>query len=139
MSPRKVRLLVDMVRGKKVGEAISQLTLTKKHAARPVQKLIESAVANARHNHNMAEETLVVKAAFVDEGKTLYRWMPRAFGRATPIRKRTSHITVVIEGDATQKEEKQHTVEKVEAKKESRAPKKKVAVRKKKASDKTES
>lgn len=113
MTPRKMRLLVDMVRGMTVQEALAQLSFSKKHAATPVKKLLESAVANAQHNHNLKEETLVIKTAFVNEGATLYRWMPRAMGRATPIRKRTSHITVVLEGEVG---EAKKATKKVEAK-----------------------
>ncbi|MBP9760636.1 MAG: 50S ribosomal protein L22 [Candidatus Magasanikbacteria bacterium] len=99
MSPRKVRLLVDMVRGMKAVDAVVQLTYSKKSAAKPVKKLIESAMANAEHNHKIEKSTLVVKRAFVNEGDALKRWMPRAMGRATPLRKRASHITVILEGD----------------------------------------
>lgn len=104
MSPRKVRLLVDMVRGMKAVDAVVQLTYSKKSAAKPVKKLIESAMANAEHNHKIEKSTLVVKRAFVNEGDALKRWMPRAMGRATPLRKRASHITVVLEGDATEEQ-----------------------------------
>jgi len=99
ISPRKVRLVVDLVRGLSVQEAVLQLQFSKKHAAIPIRKLIESCTANAAHNHNITKDSLKVKTIFVDEGKTLYRWMPRAFGRATPLRKRTCHITVMLEGD----------------------------------------
>ncbi len=105
MSPRKVRLLIDLVRGLSVDKALNQLQFSKKHAARPVRKLIESAVANAVHNDQIDSSTLVVKIAFVDGGAILYRWMPRAFGRATKIRKRTSHITIILEGDIVEKKQ----------------------------------
>lgn len=123
VAPRKVRLLIDMVRGKHVEDAILQLKLSKKSAAIPVRKLIESAIANATHNHKMKKETLVVKTAFVDEGMTLKRWMPRAFGRATPIRKRTSHVTIVLEGsveEETKKKETKKTAPKADVKKETK-------------------
>lgn len=100
MSPRKVRLLIDAIRGKKIADALTFLRFSKKDAARPVLKLLESAAANADHNHAILKETLVVKEAFADGGPTLHRSMPRAFGRASEIRKRTSHITIVLEGDA---------------------------------------
>ena len=121
VAPRKVRLLINMVRGMQVEDALLQLTLSKKAAAIPVRKLIESAIANAIHNHKMQRETLVVKTAFVDEGMTLKRWMPRAFGRATPIRKRTSHVTITLEGDVAEekkapaKKKKEEKIEKKEA------------------------
>ncbi|PIT86173.1 MAG: 50S ribosomal protein L22 [Candidatus Magasanikbacteria bacterium CG10_big_fil_rev_8_21_14_0_10_43_6] len=124
IAPRKVRLLIDMVRGKHVEEAILQLKLSKKSAAIPLRKLLESAVANAKHNHKIEKETLIVKTAFVDGGVTLKRWMPRAFGRATPIRKRSSHITVILEGDvaeaAPKVAKKEDVVAKVAPKKETK-------------------
>ncbi|MCB9798345.1 50S ribosomal protein L22 [Candidatus Nomurabacteria bacterium] len=112
VSPRKVRLVVDLVRGMKVRDALVQLQFSKKHAALPVKKLIESAVANAAHNHSINLDTLVISEIRVDEGKTLYRWMPRAMGRATPLRKRMCHISVTVSGQAEEK------------KKEAKAPKK---------------
>jgi large subunit ribosomal protein L22 len=116
MGPRKVRLVVDLIRSKRVDEALNQLRFSRKHATRPIKKLLESAIANAIHNHELKEDTLVVKEAFVDEGKTLYRWMPRAFGRATPIRKRMSHITLILEGEKVEKTEKTKTEEKTSKK-----------------------
>jgi len=100
VAPRKVRLLIDLVRGMKVEDAINQLQFSKKEASGSVLKLLNSAIANALHNHGMKKDTLVIKTAFVDGGKTLHRWIPRAMGRATPIRKRTSHITIILEGEA---------------------------------------
>ena len=96
MSPRKVRLVVDLVRGKPVEEALNILTFSPKAAARPVVKLLKSAVANADSKGEMDVDRLFIKTAFVDEGPTWRRWLPRAMGRATRIRKRTSHITVVL-------------------------------------------
>lgn len=103
MSPRKVRLLTDLIKGKSVQDALLQLALQAKDAARPVKKLLESAVANAEHNHAMEQGTLVVKNAFVDAGATLKRFTPRAFGRASAIHKRTSHVTIVLEGEVDEK------------------------------------
>lgn len=100
ISPRKVRLLADLVRGKSVGQAKEQLMVSKKHAAEPMIKLIDSAVANAVHNHMMQPETLKVQTVFVNEGPTMKRWMPKAMGRATRINKRTSHVTIVLAGTA---------------------------------------
>lgn len=99
MTPRKVRLVVDLIRGRLVQDAMTQLQFSTKHAARPVLKLLQSAVANAANNHQLKKETLRISVAFVDAGTTLHRWMPRAMGRATPIRKRSSHITLVLTGD----------------------------------------
>ncbi len=99
IAPRKVRLLADLIRGMHVAEALVQLKFSKKHAAKNMSVLLRSAVANAEHNADIDIDTLVVKEAYVNGGPILYRWMPRAFGRATKIRKRTSHITLVVEGD----------------------------------------
>jgi len=96
ISSRKVKLVIDLVRGKTVGEAFSILALTPKAASPVVSKLIRSAVANAEHNYNMDVEKLYVKEIFVGEGPTLKRFRPRAQGRATQILKRTSHITAVV-------------------------------------------
>ena len=97
MSPRKVRLVCDIVRGMDVEEALNQLQFTNKRAVKPLVKLINSAVANALHNHEIEKNNLFIDELKVDEGPTLSRWMPRAFGRATPIRKKTSQINLVLE------------------------------------------
>ena len=97
ISPRKVRMVVDTVRGKSVSQALSILGFTRKKAALPVQKLLKSAVANAVENGGISDvDALVIDRIMVDEGPTLKRYMPRARGRATPIRKRTSHIRIVL-------------------------------------------
>ncbi|GAX89316.1 50S ribosomal protein L22 [Effusibacillus lacus] len=96
IAPRKVRLVVDLIRGKKIGEAIAILKHTPKAASPVVEKLLKSAVANAENNHNMDVDNLVISQIFVDQGPTLKRFRPRAQGRATRIHKRTSHITVVV-------------------------------------------
>lgn len=96
MSPQKVRLVVDVIRGKRVSEAQVQLQFMKKAAARPVLKLLNSALANASHNFKLDTSDLYVKSVTADGGPITDRWMPRAQGRATPIRKRTTHIAIVI-------------------------------------------
>lgn len=96
IAPRKVRLVLDLVRGKDVGEAVALLKLTNKRAASVVEKLVLSAVANAEHNYDMDTENLYVSEIYANEGPTLKRYRPRAQGRATQILKRTSHITVVV-------------------------------------------
>lgn len=96
ISPRKVRQVVDLVRGKKVSDALAILQFTPKGATEPVTKVLQSAVANAEHNYEMDADALFVKEIYVDEGPTLKRIKPRAMGRADQIRKRTSHITVVV-------------------------------------------
>ncbi len=97
MSPQKVRLVVDLVRGKKVEEARQILLFTRKDAAGQVRKVLNSALANAKQNPNIDENILFVKEVFVDQGPSLKRWRARAQGRAAAIKKRTSHITVVLD------------------------------------------
>jgi large subunit ribosomal protein L22 len=96
ISPQKARLVVDLIRGKKIGEAQSILMFTRKYAASVVQKILNSAVANAKQNAYMDENILYVKEVFVDQGPSLKRWRARAQGRAASIKKRMSHITVVL-------------------------------------------
>lgn len=97
MSPQKARLVADMIRGKNVNEALSLLTFTRKKAAGLMAKLLKSAVANAEENHKVVDvDDLYVKTVLVDQGVTWKRWLPRARGMATPIRKHTSHITIVL-------------------------------------------
>jgi large subunit ribosomal protein L22 len=96
IAPRKVRLVVDLIRGKQVGEAIAILAHTPKAASPVVEKVLKSAIANAEHNFELEPNNLVVSKVFVDEGATLKRFRPRAMGRASRINKRTSHITVVV-------------------------------------------
>ena len=88
---------MDMVRGKKVEDADRILTFTQKKAARIIKKVVKSAVANATQNPNVDENILYVKKIFVDQGPTLKRWRARAQGRVSPIKKRMSHITVVLD------------------------------------------
>jgi len=95
VAPRKTRLVVDLVRGKHVEQAISILTFTRRAASEPVLKLIESAIANAEAVDANVDR-LFVDQIFVDEGPTLRRFRPRAQGRATRIKKRTSHVTCVL-------------------------------------------
>jgi ribosomal protein L22 len=95
-SARKARLVCDNIRGKSVEEARAILTLTPRAIARDWSKLLESAVANAEHNHELVGEDLYVKAVHADEGPTIKRFQPRAMGRATKIRKRTSHLTILL-------------------------------------------
>ncbi len=97
ISPRKARLVMDQLRGKKVEEALNLLNFAPQKSAYVVKKLISSAVANAEENTEIDVDTLLVKTIYADEGPTLKRFRPRAMGRATRIRKRTSHITVILE------------------------------------------
>ena len=96
-SARKVRLVLDLIRGKDVKEAQAILKFTPRAASALTLKVLNSAVANATHNHNLDEDKLFVKACYADEARTLKRWMPRAKGSASPINKRQSHITVVVD------------------------------------------
>ncbi len=108
MSPRKVRLVVDAVRGMAVDPAIAQLTFMSRAAARPVKKLLESAVANATHNFKLDRDGLFIKSVLVNQGPTLKRWRPRAMGSAAPILKRTCHITLVLDSKTGLKKEAAH-------------------------------
>ena len=96
LSPQKAKLVVDLVRGKSVSEALDILAFTNKSSAPVVAKLIKSAAANATNNQKMDEASLYVKEIWVGPGKTLKRFMPKAKGSASRILKRTSHINVVV-------------------------------------------
>jgi large subunit ribosomal protein L22 len=101
VTPQKARRVVNLIRGKSAAEALAILKFAPQGVSEPVYKLVASAVANAKVKADAAnvrfdEEDLIISAAFVDEGATMKRFMPRAQGRATPIMKRTSHITVVV-------------------------------------------
>jgi ribosomal protein L22 len=98
-SARKARMVCGHLRGKSVQEARAILAFTPREVARDWSKLLESAVANAESNHELVEEDLIVREAFADEGPTIKRFRPRAMGRATPIRKRTSHLTIALTPD----------------------------------------
>jgi large subunit ribosomal protein L22 len=97
MSAQKVRLVVDLVRGKRVEDALNILDFTPKRAARAVAKTVRSVLANAQNTQSVDVDRLFIKRVFVDGGATWKRFTPRAQGRATPIRKRTCHITVVVD------------------------------------------
>jgi large subunit ribosomal protein L22 len=96
ISPRKVRPVVDMVRGKKVDEALSILKFTPTPTARVVAKVVKSAAANAENNFQVSPSDLKIVKIFADEARTLKRYRPRARGRVSPILKRSSHITVIV-------------------------------------------
>ncbi|MEO3787040.1 50S ribosomal protein L22 [Actinocorallia sp. B10E7] len=97
VTPRKARRVVDLIRGLPAAEAQAVLRFAPQAASEPVGKVLDSAIANATHNFNLPQDTLVVARTWVDEGPTLKRFRPRAQGRAYRINKRTSHITVVLE------------------------------------------
>ncbi len=97
MGPRKVRIVADLVKGQSVQAAMDQLRYVSRAAARPLYKLIRSAVSNADQKGGIDIDALIVKSIMVDQGPTLKRWLPRARGRADRIFKRTSHVTVVLD------------------------------------------
>jgi large subunit ribosomal protein L22 len=99
MSPTKARQVVDLIRGRHIEDARRVLAFTQRAASAPVAKILNSAIANAEHNHELPADELIVTRAWVDEGPTLRRFRPRALGRATRIRKRTCHISVVVGRD----------------------------------------
>lgn len=96
IAPRKARQVIDMIRGKRVGDAQTILKFTPRFAAEVIGKVLNSAIANAENNHKMNRDRLYVSEAYVDQGPTMKRFMPRAQGRASAIHKRTSHITIVV-------------------------------------------
>jgi large subunit ribosomal protein L22 len=101
ITPQKARRMIDLIRGLPASEAQTVLRFAPQAASETVGKVLNSAIANAENNHGLDTDTLVVSEAYVDEGPTLKRFRPRAQGRAYRIRKRTSHITVVVSEDAT--------------------------------------
>jgi large subunit ribosomal protein L22 len=96
ISPRKARLVLNLIRGKHVDEALAILKFTPKKASKIVEKVLKSAIANAENNHNMNRDSLYVAKAVADEGPVMKRVLPRAMGRADIMRRRTSHITIVV-------------------------------------------
>jgi large subunit ribosomal protein L22 len=105
-SPYKMRLVIDQVRGKQVNEAFALLRFSKKHAAKQIEKVLKSAVANAEQSARAANvaldvDDLVITKAIINEGPKLKRFMPAAMGRATPIKKRTSHVEITVADKAT--------------------------------------
>lgn len=111
MSPKKIRLVVDLVRGENTEKALSLLKFSQKLAGKPVTKLINSGIANAVNNFKLDKDNLYIKEIRVDEGPVMKRWMPKAFGRATHIRKRSAHIILVLgeikdSGEVTPKSKK---------------------------------
>jgi len=113
-SARKTRLVVNLVRGMQVEKALDQLKFVNKKVTKSVAKLINSAIANATNTYDLSKDNLFIKEIRVDEGATLKRWMPRAHGRATPIRKRTSHIKLVL-GEIKDSGEKKAKKQKIDA------------------------
>lgn len=96
IAPRKVRIVMDLVRGKSIPDALAILRFTPKAASPIIEKVLKSAVANAEHNYDMNSNNLYISQAFADQGPTIKRFRPRAQGRASRINKKTSHITIVV-------------------------------------------
>jgi len=96
ISPRKARQVVDLIRGKEVGQALGILKNTPKKAASLIEKVVNSAIANAENNNEMFYDELYISEAYADEGPTMKRFKERAMGQASPINKRTSHITIIV-------------------------------------------
>lgn len=123
IAPRKVRLLADLIRGASVEEAKKQLSVSSKQAALPMLKLVNSAVANAEHNFQLDASTLRIKSIMVGEGRKLKRFKPRAFGRASLILKRASHVFMVLEGEKSKAPTKKKSSPKKKTKKKEDQPK----------------
>ena len=96
MSPRKARIVANMIRGKDIDEAMAILRFQQRKAAKVMRKLLVSAIANAHTNNQLEVDNLVVKTVLVDGGPILKRWMPRAMGRANRMNRRTTHVTIVV-------------------------------------------
>lgn len=135
-SPYKMRLVIDQIRGRGVNEALALLQFSKKHAAKQIEKVLHSAVANAEHQARTANEsvdvdTLFVKHAVINEGPKLKRFTPAAMGRATPILKRTSHVEIIV---AERPAKRRPVAKKTVAAEAPVTAKKKTAAKKKRAS-----
>ena len=129
ITPRKARLVVEHIRGRTVPEARTMLAFSERAAAREIDKLLRSAVANAEANHNLIGDDLVVKTVYVDEGPTIKRWRPRARGRAAQIRKRMCHITITLSPAATATVTRAPEPEAPAEEKPKRAPRRKAAAK----------
>ena len=129
VTPMKARRVIDLIRGLPATEAQAVLQFAQQAASEPVGKVLDSAIANARNNLNLELSTLVVSAAYVDEGPTLKRFRPRAQGRAYRIRKRTSHITVILESPEPVQPKKAAASTKASTVTETKAPAKKAAAK----------
>jgi len=125
IAPRKVRLVVDLIRGKSVEEAQTILNFTLKKAAQPLIKVLKSAIANAKNNFQLDSENLYISEIRVDEGPRYKRWMPRARGQASQIQKKTSQVTIILEEivKKSKKIKKEKRIKKVEIEKLEKIPK----------------
>lgn len=132
IAPRKVRLVADLIRGKKVEEAEKILNFTVKKPAGPLLKLLKSAIASATHNFQKEKENLFVKKITVDEGPKLKRWRARARGQAFEIQKKTSHVTIILDEVEKKEEKKEIKRERIQKKEEKTKEEKRVEVKEKK-------
>ena len=132
MSPRKARLVAEHIRGRSVPEARTVLAFTPRAAAREIEKVLRSAVANAEANHGLVGDDLVVTSVYVDEGPTIKRWRARARGRVARIKKRTCHITIKLAENPKAAPRPQQPAAEEKPKRAKRAPAKKPTTRKKK-------
>lgn len=149
VSPKKVRLVIDLIRGMDVDKALIQLDNLKKDAKEYVVKLLNSAIANAEHNYELERSNLYIKKIIADGGPILHRWRPRAHGRAGAIRKRTTHLTLVLDEREELKKDKKDakksvkrtkkTVKKADKKSKAGKEVKKEGLKKEKASNKSKS
>lgn len=130
-SPRKVRLVADLIRGKTAEQALLELSYTQKRATEALHKLLSSAIANAEKNDDADRASLIVKEITVNEGPTLRRHRPRARGRASRINKRTSHITIILSTQESSSSKQKAQSEKVETEKKEEKPAKKKQTAKK--------
>jgi large subunit ribosomal protein L22 len=139
ISPRKVRSVIRIISGLPVGDAEAQLLFRKERSARPILKLLKSAVANAR-NKGISTDSLYVKAIWADEGQVLKRWVPRARGMATPLHKKFSHVTIVLSEGSVKKSKFTISLPSAStnSKKDGVTSKKKASTAKKKSTKKTE-
>ncbi len=126
ISPRKVRLAADVIRGMDVHNAKIQLEFLNKKSSQPILTLMNSAIANAKHNFDLSDDNLYVSKIFVNEGATLKRWIPRAMGRASAIHKRTSHITIILDEIESEKKKTDTKKTKEESKTDTQNDDKKV-------------
>lgn len=138
ISPRKVRLVADLIRGRKVSEAKGRLQFTTKRATKPVGKLLDSAIANAEHNFDLDRNNLYISKITVDQGPTLKRWRPRARGATNQIQKKTSHVTIVLEELEPGKEIKTGKKGKIKKVQKKEKPKEQLSGKKSKDGKKTD-
>lgn len=130
IAPRKVRLIANAIKGLSVNEAEAQLLLRPQRPSKPLLKLLRSAVANAKNNQHLEADKLMVESIQVDQGPVFQRFIPRAMGRATPIQRKTSHVTLVLKEAEAKSPRFNIAIQKTEAKKKEKKAKKSAALKK---------